>query len=212
MANLDQSAGVRERKRADYVKIVGLLAAGFDGRNLRQIRGKLVGREGLDLHFDQADKRTTVIRPLASAAIDDDADAGDFRAVRLDDINRFLDAATAGHHVFGHNEPLVRPNQKTAPEDEPAGFFLHEDVPLPQGASHFLADDDSAEGGGDDAVALDVAQLIGEPSADVGRDARVLEEQRALEELPAVQARPQNEMAVEERASLAKEREQIFAH
>jgi hypothetical protein len=39
-----------------------------------------------------------------------------------------------------------------------------------------------------------------------------LEEQRALEKLPAMHARPQNEMAVEERAGLPKEREEVVAH
>jgi hypothetical protein len=39
-----------------------------------------------------------------------------------------------------------------------------------------------------------------------------LQEQRALEKLPAMQARPQNEMAVEKRAGFSEEREQIVAH
>jgi hypothetical protein len=172
----------------------------------------VVGCESLDVHFDQADERTTVIRPLAPAAIDNDADAGDFAAVGVDDIDRFLHAPTASHDVFGHNEPFVRPNLETAPQDEAAGFFLNEDVAFPKCAAHFLADDDSAEGGGDDGVALNAAQLIGQPSANVRGDAGVLQEQRALEELPAVQARPQNEMTVEKSAGLSEEGEQIVAH
>jgi hypothetical protein len=188
------------------------LAARFDGTDIRKIGGDVVGCESLNVHFDQADERTTVIGPLAPAAIDDDADAGDFPAVRMDDIDRFLDAPPTGHHVFSHNEPFVRPNLKTAPQDEAPSFFFHEDVALPKGAAHFLADDDSAEGGGDHAVAVDLAQLIGQPSANVGGDVGVLEEERALEELPAMQARPQNEMAVEQSPGLSEEREQIVAH
>jgi len=52
-----------------------------------------------------------------------------------------------------------------------------------QGRGHFLADDDSAEGGGDDAVALNAAQPIGQPSANVRGDVGVLEEQRALKKI-----------------------------
>jgi hypothetical protein len=172
----------------------------------------VVGCESLDVHFDQANESAPVIRPLATAAIDDDADAGDFPAVRVDDIDRFLDAPAAGHDVFGYNEPFVRPDLKTAPQDETTGFFFDEDVALPEGAAHFLTDDDSAEGGGDDGVALDIAQLIGQPSANVGGDVGMLQEQCALEKLPAVQARPQNEMTVEQSAGLSEEGEQIVAH
>jgi hypothetical protein len=85
-------------------------------------------------------------------------------------------------------------------------------VAFPERAPDFLADDDSAEGRGDDRIALDVAQLISEPPAHVSSDVRVLQEQRALEELPAVQAGTQNEMAVKQRARLSKERQQILAH
>jgi hypothetical protein len=40
----------------------------------------------------------------------------------------------------------------------------------------------------------------------------VLQKQSALEKLPAVQARPQNKMSIEERARLAEKRKQIVAH
>jgi hypothetical protein len=191
---------------------MNLLAAGFDGGRLGQVGGQTVRCEGFNVHLDQAYKRASVIGTLASAAIDDNADAGDFPAVGADDIDRFLDAPTAGDDVLGHNEPFVRPNLKTAAQDEATGLFLDEDVALPEGSPHFLADNDSAEGRGDDGVALDAAQLIGEPSADVCSNIGVLQEQGALEELPATQTGPQNEMAVEQRPGLAKEREQIVAH
>jgi hypothetical protein len=191
---------------------LALLTAGFDGRSVCKIGRDLVGCEGLDVHFDQTDERTTVIRPLAAAAIDNDADPRNFSAVRADDIDGFLDAPAAGHHILGHNEPFVRPDLKTAPQGETAGFFFHEDMAFRERAPNFLADDDSTEGRGDDGVALDVAQLIGEPSANVRGDVGVLKEQGALEKLPAVKARPQNEMAVEQRSGLPKEREQIVAH
>jgi hypothetical protein len=101
---------------------------------------------------------------------------------------------------------------KTAPEDETSRFFFHEYMALPERTPHFLTDDDSAESRGDDRVALDVAQLVGKSTANVSGNFSVLQKQRALKKLPAVQARPQNEMAVEQRAGVPKEREQIVAH
>ena len=83
---------------------------------------------------------------------------------------------------------------------------------FPERAPDFLADNNAAKGRRNDGIALDVAQFIGEPSANVGGDFSVLQEQRALEKLPAMQARPQNEVAIQQRAGLPKEREQVVVH
>jgi hypothetical protein len=85
-------------------------------------------------------------------------------------------------------------------------------VTLAQRAADFLAHNDSAKRRGDHGVALEMAELVGEASANISRDVGVLEEQGALEELPAMEAGPQNEMAVQECASPAEEREKIVAH
>ena len=76
----------------------------------------------------------------------------------------------------------------------------------------FLADDDAAEGGGDDRVALHRPQFVSQPSANVGGNVRVLKEKGALEKLPAPETRTENEVAVEQRPRLPKEREQVLAH
>jgi hypothetical protein len=101
---------------------------------------------------------------------------------------------------------------EAAAQDETAGIFLDKDVAFPEGTPDLLADDNSTKGGGDHRIALQVAELVGEPTTDVGCDVCVLEEQRTLEELATVQARPQNEMPVQERASPAEEREKVLAH
>jgi hypothetical protein len=188
-----------------------LLATGFDSGNASQIRWHLIGREGLHIHFDQADEWAPEIWPLAAAAIDDDADACDMAAVRPHNIDRFLDSATASDDVFGHDEPFVRPDLETA-QHEAAGVFLDENVALPERAPYFLADDDSAEGRGNDGIAFDAAQFLSKSSAHVGGNVRVLKEQRALKKLAAVQTGAQDEMAVQQRAGLPEEREQILVH
>jgi hypothetical protein len=149
---------------------------------------------------------------LAAAAINEDADTDDNAAVGPDDIDCFLDPSAAGDHVFGHDEALARPNLETTPQDQTAGVFLRENVPFAQGAADLLANNDSAEGGGDDNVALNLPQLIGKMSANLRGYVGVLKQQGALKKLAAVKTGPQNEVAVQQRAGLAEEREQIVAH
>jgi hypothetical protein len=132
--------------------------------------------------------------------------------MRADDVYRFLDTPAAGDNVFGDNEALVRPDLEAAPQDETARVFLDKNVAFAECASHLLSHDNSAKSRGNDRVAFDMAQLVSEPSANVRRHVGVLEEEGALEELPAVQTRPENEMPVQERAGFPEEREQILAH
>ena len=149
---------------------------------------------------------------MPAAPIDDDANAGHLSSAVPNNVDRFLDASAASDDVLGDDKPLVRPDLKTAPQGEPSGFFFDEDVPSAEGAPNFLANDDSAEGRRNDCIALNAPQFIRQSPANSSGDVGVLKEQRALEELPAVEARSQNEMAVEQRAGLAKKREQILAH
>src|SRR6266403_1186505 len=132
----------------DFHGTVLLLATRFDGGNASQIRWHLIGLEGLQVHFDQADEWATVIGPLATAAIDNNADAGDPSAVGADDVDGFLNAAAARDHVLRDDEPFVRPDLETAPENQAASLFLHKDVAFPERTPDFLADNDSAKGRG----------------------------------------------------------------
>ena len=192
--------------------VLHLFASGLDRRNLRQIGRQIICLKGFDVHFDQADKRTAKIRPFPAASIDDHPDGGDNPTVRSHNLDRFLHPATARDHVFGHDESFVRPNLESPSQHQPARFFLRENVSFSQGAPDFLADDDSAQGGRNHPVTIDVPQFIREPGANIRRDSGVLQEQSALKKLPAVQARPQNEMSIKERARLAEKRNQVVAH
>ncbi len=178
----------------------------------RQISRQIICLKSFDVHFDQADKRAAKIRPFPAASIDDHPDGGHIPSVRPHNLHGLLHAAAAGDHIFGHDEPFVGPDLESPSQDEPSRFFLRENVPFPQGAPHFLADDNSAQGGRDHRVAVDLAQFVREPRANIRRDPGVLEEQGALKKLPAMQARPQHEMPIEERARLAEKRKQIVAH
>jgi hypothetical protein len=72
-----------------------------------------------------------------------------------------------------------------------------------------LSDNDAAERGGDDGVAVDAAELRGECAADLFRDLGVTEEEGALEKFAAVQSGTEDEMSVEEGAGLAEEVEEV---
>jgi len=67
---------------------------------------------------------------LAAAAIDDYTNAGNFSTIRTHNINGFLDPSAASDDVLGDDKPLVRPDLKTAPQGEPAGFFLDKGIPI----------------------------------------------------------------------------------
>jgi hypothetical protein len=129
-----------------------------------------------------------------------------------DDIDGLLNAAPARHDIFGKDIALTFVDPKTTAQNETAGFFLNEDVPLPQRAPHLLTDDGAAEGRGDYGVTAKFTKTIGKHPTDTCCHDCVLEEQSALKILPAMQAGTQNKMAIKQRAGLPKQREKIFAH
>jgi hypothetical protein len=180
--------------------------------NTGQILRHLVGLERFHVHFDQADEWATIIWPLTAASIDDYPDAGDLAAALPHNVDRFLNPPATGDDVFRHNNPLVRPDLETAPEDEAARVFFREDVAFSQGAAHLLANNDSPEGRGDHGVAFKIPELRRELGANLSRHVRVLKEEGALEELAAVQTRPQNKVPIEQCPGFPEERQQILAH
>ena len=110
------------------------------------------------------------------------------------------------------DEFFIRRDLKAAAQDKFAVLFFDKDVAFAQLAADFLADNNSAEGRGDDRVAIKFAQFIGEPSTNPCSNVGMLKEYRALEILPAVQAGPQNEMAIEQGPGFTEKGEQNFAH
>jgi hypothetical protein len=133
-------------------------------------------------------------------------------AMRVNDVDRFLNPSAPRNDILSHNELLVRPNLEAAPQNEAAFMFFHKNVAFPERAAHFLADDDASQRRRNDRIAFQPAKLVRQAPANVRRDIGMLQKQGTLEELPAVQAGAQDKMAVEQCPGLAKEREQILAH
>jgi hypothetical protein len=178
--------------------------AGFNCGDGSEIRWDLVHFECLHLQLHQANEWTTKIRLLPAAAIRDHTDRRDQSAVAVYDFDRLLDTTSPGYDVLGDDELLVRRNGETASKNEPVTPFFGKNVTLAERASHFLADNDSTESGGDHAIASNVAEPICQQSANTRRKIRMLQQQRALKELPAVQSGAEHEMAIEQRARFVK--------
>ena len=126
------------------------------------------------------------------------------------DVDRFHEASASGDHVFDDDELFAGFDFESAAHDESAVVvFLGEDVGFAELACDLLSDNDAAEGGGDDGVAVDGAELLGEGGADLLGDLGVAQQEGALEKFPAVQAGAEDKMAVEEGAGLAEEIEKF---
>ena len=138
------------------------------------------------------------------AAIDQHADAGDEPAARAHDIDGFLHPAAARDYILNDDERFARADFKSAPQHQTAFFLFGEDVALIQCAADLVTDDNPTERGRNDRIARHRPELFGQSMADAFRNARMLEDHRALEKLPAMEAGPQDEMAIQQRVGISK--------
>ena len=189
-----------------------LLAARLDGGGRPQILGEIRGIEGFDIHLNERNERAAKVGELAGTAVHDRAGGGDDTAVVADDLDGFLNAAATGDDILGDDEALAGGDLKTPAQDESAvAVFFHKDVFFGQMAGDLLADDDTADGRGDDGCRLERFELLSEHAADLGGDGGILQQQGALEKLTTVKTAAKNEVPVEECAGFAEEIED-FVH
>jgi len=190
----------------------GLLAAWLNGRSRPQILWEIGGIEGFDIHLNERNERAPEVRKLAGTAIHNRAGSNDDAAVILDDLDGFLNAAATGDDILGDEETLAGADLKTSTQDEAAvAVFFHKDVLFAQMAGDLLADDDAADGRGDDGCRLERFELLSEHAADLGGDGGILQQQGALEKLTTMKTAAKDEVPVEERAGFAEEIED-FVH
>ena len=190
----------------------GLFAAWLDGGGRPQILGEIGGIESFDNHLNERNERAAEVGELAGTAVHNRSGGDDDAAVVTDDLDGFLDAAATGDDILGDDEALAGSDLKTPAQDESAvAVFFHEDVFFAQMAGDFLADDDAADGRGDDGCRFEGFELFGEHSADLGGDGGILQQQGALEKLTTVKTAAKDEVPVEERAGFAEEIED-FVH
>ena len=190
----------------------GLLAARLDGGGRPQILGEIGGIESFDIHLNERNERAAKVGELAGTTVHNRAGGDDDAAVVADDLDGFLNAAATCDDILGDDEALAGGDLKTPAQDESAvAVFFHKDVFFAQMAGDLLADDDTADGRGDDGGGFEGFELLGEHAADLGGDGGILQQQGALEKLATVKTAAKDEVPVEERAGFAEEIED-FVH
>ena len=119
------------------------------------------------------------------------------------DLDCFLNAASARHDILCHDEALSGADFKSSPQNEAAiSILLDEYVPLAEMAGDFLSHNDPANCGGNDSFGIIRAQLIREHSADARCYRRVLKQEGALEKFATVKTAAQDKVAVEQGSRL----------
>src|SRR5207253_9565100 len=101
---------------------------------------------------------------------------------------------------------------KPAPQRHLSVFALREDERNVERVRDGVADDHTAEGRRNDFGGRQRTNARGQLAADAFRIARVLEQQRALDVVTAVQTRGEAEVTVEQSARLAEHRLKIERH
>src|SRR5215510_10063754 len=126
---------LRRSERADLDCVVSpstffLFTARLYSGDLSEIRRELIRSKVLDIHFDQADKRTAEVRLGCTASIYNHSDCRDDAAMGMHDVDCFLHASATSDNVFDDDEFLVRRNLETAAQNEFAFVFLYKNVPF----------------------------------------------------------------------------------
>ena len=184
------------------------LASGLAHRALRG--GPRLGR-----HLHEREHGDAAELHLSGGAVDEKNDARDLAARGLDEIDRLLDAPALGDDVFGDDVTLALPDLEAAHGENGVGLtrgvyalaldLLGENALDVKFAGDLVTDEDSADGGGNDAVdALsELAALNGRArnlAAELFGDAREAKNVRALEIAVGMKFRTEFKMALEESA------------
>ena len=143
-------------------------AARAKGRGAGAAEGAVGGRETFDFKLDKglgADGEFEA----AVAAVDESTGGDNAAAFFFNDANCFVGGATGGPDVFDDEDVFARVDAEAAAEGKMAAgiAFDEEGAGLGavgaggKGAGDFVADDDSAESRGDDAIKLEVVEFSG---------------------------------------------------
>lgn len=123
--------------------------------------------------------------------------------VGANDVHSFLHATAFRHHVFDHEDFFSGRNLEAAAQDEFAIFLFGKNESHAKLPGDFLSDDETAHGRSNHGGRSQRADFAGEFRAELLDDRHLLQGQRALEELAAVQTTTQDEMSFEQRAAIA---------
>ena len=195
-------------KRAAVVGQLDLDAAhhagrepGFATRNAARAQGALLEMMGRHLERGQRHARHAHVG-TAAAAIDDGAGSQHPAAGRAQNLDDVGGAAAGGDHVFHHHRRLAGRHGESPAQRHLSGggIAFGEEKARSERARHLVADDEAAQGGGGDQVDFSGrqrAEFLGQQPPEPFRGGRMLQHQRALQVLGAVQAAGEAEVAFE---------------
>jgi hypothetical protein len=152
----------------------------------------------------------------AAAAINDGTGGENLCAGALEQFDYVVGAAAGGDDVFYDDGGIAGLYGEAAAEGHLAGFGIAfgKKVRRAEGAGHFMADDETAEGRGDDqggSRGNNFAQLLGEQFAQFFGGGRVAQHERTLQVFPAVKTAGETEMTLKICAGFAEKLENGFS-
>jgi hypothetical protein len=130
----------------------------------------------------ETEERAAEVRKISAAAVDDCRDAFNHSASRADDFQGLLDAAAPGDNIFHDQKAVAGFDLKPSAQDQAVFLLLRKNMRKPEGARHFVSDDQSSERGRDDALRAQSAYFFRKLRADFRRDPGVLQVRKFLDE------------------------------
>jgi hypothetical protein len=136
---------------------------------------------------------------LVTTPVNQAANSHNFSAKIFNDIDCFLNLSASGHDIFGHDKALTRRNLKSASQNQFSILFLGENMAFTEDSPNFLSNDNAAHGWRNDGITFHLCEFRCKVATNFRRNVGVLQDQSALEVLPAVQAGAENEVAIQQR-------------
>ena len=143
----------------------------------------MIRLECFDIQADEALKRDSEVQ-VAVGSVDHHGDGDRIALVGADDIERFLDAASLGHHILDDQQAFFGMDPESSTQDKSPLLLLDENEAALQLSCDLLSDDQAAHGGRDDGLDVESGSFRCERGTETLHDRHLLQGLGALEELP----------------------------
>ena len=175
----------------------GLLAARLGDGERGEVRGEGFRGECLNLQLQQVVNRNPEI-DLTVRSVHDHRHAEHRSVSGADDVDGLLNSPASRNDILDHEALFTGCQQEPAAEDELAVVLFGKNKANAQLAGDFLADDESSHGGRNDGVGVKILEARGEGRSESFHVGHVLQGERALKVLAAVQTASEDEVAFQE--------------
>ena len=128
----------------------------------------------------------------------------------MNNFNGFQNTPALGDHILNYEDFLAALNFKAAPQNQLVILLFRKNKARAPVSRDFLANDESANGRGDDRNSLKFFNFFGQRAPELLNHGHLLQRQGTLKKLPAVQPTTQNKMPFEEGAGIPKNIQNVF--